>query len=61
MITREEILTASADKSLVETIAAQHRDQHNALADLLSVMHNTGEIDILAGDILGGRYKSALS
>ena len=48
MTTRDEILVANAEGTLVHFIAAQHYAQAEALADLLSEMHNSGEIDILA-------------
>ena len=48
MTTRDEILAANAEGTLVDFIAAEHYAQGEALADLLSEMHNSGEIDILA-------------
>ena len=47
MITRDVILAANADGTLVKTIAASY-DQSEALADRLSELHNSGEIDFLA-------------
>ena len=47
MITRDKILTANAEETLIDIIAAAHYDQCEALANLLSEMHNSGEIDIL--------------
>ncbi len=47
MMTRDEILAAYAKETLIDIIAAADYGQCEALADLLSEMHNSGEIDIL--------------
>ena len=46
MITRNEILAANAKETLIDFIAAAGYSQHEDLVDLLSEMHNSGEIDI---------------
>lgn len=48
MITHSDIIAANADGTLVETIGAAGYSQREALANLLSEMHNSGEIDLLA-------------
>ena len=47
MTTRNEILAANAEGTLVHLIAAEHYAQAETLAELLSEMHNSGDIDAL--------------
>lgn len=48
MITRDAILAAGADETLLDAIATAPHDQQESLATLLSELHNLGELDILA-------------
>lgn len=53
MITHDDIIAADAEGNLVETIGAAGYSQRKALANLLSEIHNAGEIDFLANCISG--------
>ena len=48
MITRDEIFAAAANVTLINFIAAADYSQREALARLLSEMHNSGEINFLS-------------
>ena len=47
MITRDQLRATDTEEGLIEIIAATDNDQCEALADLISEMQNSGEIDIL--------------
>ena len=52
-ITRDDIIAANSEGTLVETIGSAGYSQREALANLLSELHNTEEIDFLASCISG--------